>query len=401
MSEKISNNQRINWLVVTVLIFLPIFVAIGVGIYCMEYGCGWKEMTLALVAYYMANISVGVGSHRLWSHGSYKTTKFVEFILMVINSGTLQGPILAWASNHKKHHSYADTDLDPHTPVRYPDNKLKGFLWAHIGWMCVGDITAQNIDKNTMATLGKSKMLKWQLDHYGAFATFMNIVPPIIFGWCVFGAITLQATLAGLFFVGIGRALQQQMTFSVNSICHILGSRKYANDSSGDIWWLFFLLLGENWHNFHHAFGRDYRNGHKWYHFDVHKWIIALMAKCGLAWDLVITSEERIHAKMVEMQSHIRTDWQKKLEDIAQIAITLCDSAKQKIASASEIADSMTIKAKAKFASIEESAMSLANNVRQLIEHSEKISAEIVNEQMRKLNTLKKAALNAGLNISI
>lgn len=403
MNKQKRGESDINWLVASVLILLPILVIFGVVMYSFEYGWGWKESILAIITYYMANISVGIGTHRLWSHGSYKTKGWIEFIIMVINSGTLQGPVLAWASDHKKHHAYSDTDKDPHTPVKYKNDKLKGFIWSHIGWMCVGDITAHNIDKATMNTIGKSKMLKWQLRNYTWFATFMNIVPTTIMGWLAFGEISLQSTLAGLFFCGLGRALQQQMTFSVNSVCHMLGNRKYANDSSGDIWWLFFLLLGENWHNFHHAFGRDYRNGHKWYHFDVHKWIIALMAKCGLAWDLVITPDERIAAVMAEMQSNVISDWQQKLEDIENFACKLRDLAKQKVdaieKSAVEMADSMSNKAKIKLAQIEESAMNLANSIKLLIAESEKISAKIVNEQLKKFEILKKAALNAGLEL--
>jgi stearoyl-CoA desaturase (delta-9 desaturase) len=403
MSKQKRGENHVNWLVATVLILLPIFVICGVVIYSLQYGWGWKESILAIVTYYMANISVGIGSHRLWSHGSYKTKPWVELILMIINSGTIQGPILAWASDHKKHHAYADTDKDPHTPLKYKDSKLKGFLWSHIGWMCVGEITAENIDKATMNTLGKNKILQWQLRNYAWFTTFMNIVPTTIFGWLIFSEITIQSTLAGLFFCGFGRALQQQMTFSVNSVYHMLGSRKYASDSSGDIWWLWFLLLGENWHNFHHAFGRDYRNGHKWYHFDIHKWIIALMAKCGLAWDLVITPEERIAAVMSEMKSNVMSDWQEKLEEVEKLACKLRDLANDKVTmierSASQMADTVAATAKSKLCQIEQSAMNLANNIRSIVAKSEMISAKIVREQLKKLEMLKRAALNAGLKV--
>jgi stearoyl-CoA desaturase (delta-9 desaturase) len=402
MSKKLRGKSDINWFVTAILVGLPIFVALGVTLYCIVYGCGWKEAILGIVTYYMANISVGIGLHRLWAHGSYKTNKVVEFILMMISAGTLQGPVLGWASHHKRHHAYADTDRDPHTPVKY-ESKLKGFFWSHIGWMLVGDIAAENVDKGTMSTLGRSKMLRWQLNNYGAVATFMNVVPPMISGWMVFGEITFQSTFAGLFFAGAGRALQQQMTFCVNSVCHMIGTKKYANDSSCDIWWLFFLLLGENWHNFHHAFGRDYRNGHKWYHADVHKWIIYMMSKVGLARDLVITPNARIEAKMVEMHSNMRSDWQKKLENVEEIAERLAVLAKQKISamekSASEMADSMASKAKQRFKKLEESAENLSRGIKTVVEHSEMISAKIVNEKIRQLKMLKKLAANLGLTI--
>lgn len=396
------SKKKINWPAALAIIVLPLLMITGVSNYCLEYSFGSKEAILAIIAYCISDISVGVGLHRLWSHGSFKTVKLVEFFLMLTSAGTLQGSILIWASDHKKHHSFADTDKDPYTPARYKENKLKGFLWAHMGWMLVSEI---NIDKLTVTTLGRKKMLLWQHKNYWKIASFMNIVPPIILGWCIFGNITLQSTLAGLFFVGIGRALQQQMTFCVNSVCHFIGSKKYANDSSGDIWWLFPLLFGENWHNFHHAFGRDYRNGHKWYHADVHKWIIYLLSKVGLAWDLVRTPNERIEARMVEMRSNLRNDWQKKLEDIEIIAGKLAVLAKQKVAclekSASEVVDSMASKAKQKLSQLEESAARLAENVKTMIEHSEALSAKIVDEKLRQLNSLKKAAANIGLTISM
>lgn len=400
-----NKNLDINWLVVSVLIGLPIIIIVGVVIYCMEYGWGMKESILAIVTYYMANISVGLGFHRLWTHASYKTKKPVEFFLMLLSAGTLQGPVLAWASDHKRHHAFADTAGDPHTPVLHT-NKIKGFLWSHIGWMLVGDITANNIDKATMATLGKRKMLAWQLQYYWQLATGMNTIVPMLFGWCVFGSISLQSTIAGLFFVGLGRALQQQMTFCVNSVCHILGTKQYANDSSGDIWWLCFLLLGENYHNYHHAFAKDYRNGHKWYHFDVHKWLIAGLAKCGLASDLYVTPKERIEAKMIEMQSHLRTNWQKKLENIEEIAIKLSILAKTKISVASNMADSVVnnidnigLHARNQFAKLEESASALAINIKSVIAHSEKLSARIVKIHVKKLKMLQKSAMHLGLNV--
>jgi stearoyl-CoA desaturase (delta-9 desaturase) len=99
--------------------------------------------------------------------------------------------------------------------------------------------------------------------------------------------------------------LQQQATFCVNSLCHFAGTRQYYKGTAGDIWWMALFLLGENWHNFHHAFPSDYRNGAKYYHFDVHKWIIYTMSKVGLAWDLDRTPEVRVLAKMKEVKTHV------------------------------------------------------------------------------------------------
>jgi len=130
----------------------------------------------------------------------------------------------------------------------------------------------------------------------------MNTLVPAAIGYFYGG---INYIYPALIFIGFGRALQQQMTFCVNSICHMFGKRRHANDTSGDIWMLWPLLLGENWHNFHHAFGNDYRCGHKWYYFDVHKWIIWTLSKVGLAKNLVVTSDARIAAKEREMNEFL------------------------------------------------------------------------------------------------
>jgi stearoyl-CoA desaturase (delta-9 desaturase) len=264
----------------------------------MNYQFGWLELFLLVAGYYVANISVGVGLHRLWSHDTYKTNKYVEFILAIFTAGTLQGPALSWASNHFKHHAHTDTEDDPHSSLKYK-NKLFAFFWSHLGWMLSGDGSFKSIDRVTMVKLGRNKILRWQLKHYWAIAAIMNTIVPALVGFCLGG--TLLSAYAGYIFIGLGRIFQQQATFCVNSLCHFIGKRDYYKGTAGDIWWMAIFLLGENWHNFHHAFPSDYRNGAKWHHFDVHKWIIYAMSKLGLAWDLKTTSKIRIEARVAQV----------------------------------------------------------------------------------------------------
>ena len=140
----------------------------------------------------------------------------------------------------------------------------------------------------------------------------MNTLVPAAVGY-IFGT-TALAAYAGFLFIGLGRAVQQQVTFFVNSLCHFVGTQKYTNGTSRDIWWLALLLLGENWHNFHHAFPSDYRNGHKWHQFDVHKWIIYLMSKCGLAWGLKRTAEVRVEARIAQTVEQVAKAHKERLE---------------------------------------------------------------------------------------
>jgi stearoyl-CoA desaturase (delta-9 desaturase) len=295
----------------TGLIIYPIFLIILTIKYCSKYSLGWQELQFMLLGYYVTNISVGIGLHRLWAHNSYKTNKVVEFVLALLSAGALQGPAIAWASDHNKHHTYTDQELDPHTPKKY-SNKIKGFLWSHIGWMLFSKFSYKAIDTVTLKKLGGNKILIWQMRNYWKLVFFMHIVPPFLLGYALGG--NIASGYKGFLFIALGRCLQQQATFCVNSMCHFFGEKTYYSGTARDIWWLALFLLGENWHNFHHAFPRDYRNGVKWYHFDVHKWIIYSMSKVGLAHDLEATPDFRIKAKVEETSrqklSNIQSEWQ-------------------------------------------------------------------------------------------
>ena len=307
------------------LIIIPILLIVLFSTYIREYTVGWKEIILAVGSYYVCNISVGIGFHRYWSHSSYKTNKFVEFILVFLTAGTLQGPVLYWISDHYLHHIYTDEEDDPHSPLKYK-NKLLGFFWSHIGWLLVKDKNRHIIVPAVKKKYGNDTLLSWQLRYYPHLAIFMNLILPALVGYlCI--ANNVQGILGGILFIGIGRAVQQQVTFLINSLCHFYGSRKYSENTSGDIWWLAPFLLGENYHNYHHAFPSDYRNGIKWYHFDAHKWIIYCMNKLGLAWDLNKTNEIRIQAKLEytkkRKQDFLRNEWLKIQTKIEELKILL------------------------------------------------------------------------------
>lgn len=363
-----------------VLVIYPIILlAIGVY-YAVNFDLGWFEASLFLLGYYISNITVGVGLHRLWSHDSYKTNKYVEFVLMMLSAGTLQGPALSWASNHFKHHTFTDTDKDPHTPLKFR-NRIKGFLWSHIGWMLLGEGSYKSVDKVTLVKLGKNKLLRFQLRYYWQLALFMNTVVPALVGYLIGGS--LHAAFAGYLFIGLGRALQQEITFFVNSLCHFVGTQKYVKDTSHDIWWLFFLLLGENWHNFHHAFPSDYRNGARWYQLDVHKWIIFLMSKVGLAWDLKRTAPVRVNAKMSMTMDAFIKDKKQKIVQIQDKINDMIGAAQAKLA---ELENS-SIDAKERLLSAVAEAQNNFAQLKQQMLNVENPSEKILEALMKKART--------------
>ena len=188
-----------------------------------------------------------------------------------------------------------------------------------------------------------------------------------------------MSAYAGLLFIGLGRALQQQITFFVNSLCHFIGTQPYTKGTSGDIWWLAILLLGENWHNFHHAFPSDYRNGAKWYQADVHKWIIYLMSKCGLAWDLKRTAKVRVDAKKSQI-----TEFRKEKLELMQIKVNeLVRLYQSKLAEIES--SSLEIKAKLKksFVKTQDNLNNLGMQLKQFENPSDKI-VKIITKKVRK-----------------
>lgn len=342
------------------LIIYPIFLLSLTIYYVMNYDISIYHISIALLGYYGSNIAVGIGLHRLWSHNSFKTNKFVEFILMFMTAGTLQGPILAWASDHYKHHTFTDKEQDPHSPLNYGGG-LKGFIWSHIGWMLFGEDRFKNIDRVTLVKLGRNKLLRFQLKYYWELAIFMNLILPILIGFALNA--TLHSAFTWFLFIGIGRALQQQATFCVNSACHYLGSKKYYKGTAGDIWWMAIFLLGENWHNFHHAFPSDYRNGAKWHHFDVHKWIIYLMEKCGLATSLERTPEVRIQAKMKETALYLQNIRTEKLVNLASQAQIMKDLLQKKFAELESSSSTLKNNAYNSFVNLQESVRKMLDEI--------------------------------------
>jgi stearoyl-CoA desaturase (delta-9 desaturase) len=369
------------------LIVIPIILSILAYFYIGEYGFRMQEFLLVVTSYYICNITVGIGFHRLWSHGCYKTHKVVEFILILLSAGTLQGPVLSWASDHYKHHTYTDEEQDPHSPLKYK-NKLQGFLWSHIGWMIFKTTENKQITRIVLKKLGSNKLVMWQFKNYWRIAISMNLIFTALVGYLSIG--NLQGVSAGIIFIGIGRAIQQQATFFINSLCHFFGSRKYSTNTSGDIWWLAPFLLGENWHNYHHAFPMDYRNGFKWYQFDVHKWIIYLMSKLGLAWDLNRTADIRIQAKMEEKNKLIVMKAQNQWSEVK----TKVEKLKEMISSTINVIENSSNNVKAnidqQFKSIQEKLNYISEQAQLFIQLPENSTENILNharKQIRKFES--------------
>ncbi|KAJ5329154.1 Acyl-CoA desaturase [Penicillium brevicompactum] len=232
--------------------------------------------------------SVTAGYHRLWSHQSYKACLPLRMFFAAVGAGALQLPIRLWAADHRAHHRFTDTDRDPY-------NSKKGLWHSHIGWVLTYDSTrlgkGEGID---MSDLDRDAVVVWQRRIYYPLAGFMAFVFPA----CVAGY--LWGDWAGGFlYAGCLRVvIVWHMSHCINSLAHWAGHQPYsARNTSRNHALLAVLTLGEGYHNYHHAFPRDYRNGPQWFDFDPTKWWIYLLEVVGLIWDVKRIGVGASHAK--------------------------------------------------------------------------------------------------------
>jgi stearoyl-CoA desaturase (delta-9 desaturase) len=241
-------------------------------------------------------LGITVGFHRLFTHRSFQTIKPIEFILGVLGSMTFQGPLLDWVGRHRLHHQHSDKEGDPHSP--YPHGRgfrefFRGFWHSHIGWAF--SPMPNGLDRYA-GDLRRSRMLRIVNALFPLWALLGVLIPAGI-GWAVSG--TWQGAVAGFVWGGLVRIfLGHHVTWSVNSVCHLWGSKPYASgDESRNNAVVGILALGEGWHNNHHAFPSSARHGLQWWQFDVSWIVIRAMTLCGLAWRVRLPSRGELLAR--------------------------------------------------------------------------------------------------------
>jgi stearoyl-CoA desaturase (delta-9 desaturase) len=252
------------------------------------------DLAIAATMYVLTAVGITVGFHRLLTHRSFQTAKPVEYLFAVLGSMAVQGPVISWVADHRKHHAHTDKDGDPHSPHVGHDGGVRGVLtglWhAHTGWL--------------MSTQGRADWKRYAPDLYedrGMRAISRRFVPilfaglalPALAGYLVSG--TFAGASMGLLWGGLVRVFfVHHITWSVNSVCHFLGSRRFdTDDRSTNVFWLALPSLGESWHHNHHAFPRSAVHGLKRWEIDPSALIIAAMEKTGLAHNVVRISPER------------------------------------------------------------------------------------------------------------
>lgn len=286
------NKPPIIPLTVTVFIVTTLVAVVGVPLWIAFNGVDLFEISVAVFLFFFTGMSITAGYHRLWSHKSYEAHPIVKVVLAVGGAMAVQNSILHWSSDHRVHHRHVDVnDKDPYSAK-------KGFWFSHIGWMLREHQSETYDDYSNCRDLQKDKVVMWQHKYYVPIVLASNFGITGLLGW-------LNGDILGMILIaGVARlVVVHHVTFFINSLAHMWGSRPYTDaNTARDNGVLAFFTFGEGYHNFHHIFEYDYRNGIHWWQFDPTKWLIKSLSWVKLTTNLRKTPEERIEKVKLEMQ---------------------------------------------------------------------------------------------------
>ncbi len=259
---------------------------------------GVTDLAVFAVMYLASGLGVTVGFHRLLTHRAFATYKPVQYTLAVLGSLAIQGPVISWVADHRKHHAHADEDGDPHSPHVGHEPGVRGMLaglWhAHVGWLFSeqGRAERRRYAPDLMEDPGMRRISRNFLP-----LVVTSLALPALGGWALTGR--LSGALTGLFWGGLVRVFfLHHITWSINSVCHFFGRRRFeTDDESTNVAWLALPSLGEAWHHNHHAFPRSAIHGLRWYELDPTGLVIRALRRVGLAWNVVSITPERQRAK--------------------------------------------------------------------------------------------------------
>jgi stearoyl-CoA desaturase (delta-9 desaturase) len=260
---------------------------------------GPSDVIVFAIMYVLSGFGVTVGFHRMLTHRAFATHPATRYVFAILGSLSVQGPVIEWVADHRKHHAHTDEEGDPHSPhvghgsgVR---GALRGLWHAHAGWLwrTHGQARAHQYARELIEDQGMRR-----INRRFPLIVLASLALPALMGLALTG--TLHGAVTGLVWGGFARIfLQHHITWSVNSVCHFFGRRRFdVDDHSTNVFWLALPSLGESWHHNHHAFPRSAAHGLRWWELDPSAALIALMRRLGLAWDVVRIAPERQTQKL-------------------------------------------------------------------------------------------------------
>jgi stearoyl-CoA desaturase (Delta-9 desaturase) len=302
--------DKVNWLISSFLIGTLFLSLTAVPAYLFFFGLDFFQIVLFIVMFCACGFSITVGYHRLFSHLTFQAHWVVRLFTLIFGAGAFENSALLWACEHRSHHKHVDHEEDPYCIS-------KGLFHAHIGWLLFKLDPPPPFDN--VADLQKDPLLRWQNRYIHLIAACVAFVLPATIGFLWGG---WKSALGAFLIAGVARVvILQHCTFCINSLCHYLGTRPYSSKCSArDSWLMALVTFGEGYHNYHHEFQYDYRNGVKPWQFDPSKWIIWTLAKLRLAGKLRrVATEKIVLCELNEAQRRLAT----KLADPGLTALAL------------------------------------------------------------------------------
>jgi stearoyl-CoA desaturase (Delta-9 desaturase) len=285
--------------VITALVTIVPFLALGVAAWQVWHSLlEWHDVVVFAVVYVLTGTGITIGFHRHLTHRSFATTRTTRAVLTALGSAAIEGPVISWVADHRKHHAYADEEGDPHSPhVGHGGGwrgTLRGLVHAHLGWLFLHN---QRASKRRFAPdLLRDPVVRF-IDRTFFLWAMLGFLFAFLLGWLLGG--TLAAGFTGILWGGLVRTfVVHHVTYSVNSLCHVFGRRAFpTDDESRNLAWLAVPTLGEAWHNNHHAFPTSAVHGLGRWQLDPSGLVILGLERLGLAWDVVRPSPERVAAR--------------------------------------------------------------------------------------------------------
>lgn len=293
-----THTTRIDWPVTLFLIITPAVAIISLVAFCLFWQVTWQLIALFVFFSFASSVSITAGYHRLLAHRAYKARGWLKNLFLFFGAGAFQGSALKWAADHRIHHRHVDTGRDPY-------NIKRGFVFAHIGWL----FYQMTLAKDMVGDLQKDRWIVWQDRYFVPLAIFSGFLFPMLIMalWSDLGF--WHGLCGGFVFGAVTRIVfVHHSTFFINSLCHMWGKQPYnENNSARDNFVMALLTNGEGYHNFHHRFQFDYRNGVRWYQWDPTKWLISLMAMFGQTYGLQrVPRTQILVAKMALQRKRVK-----------------------------------------------------------------------------------------------
>jgi len=292
---------RIEQVLLAAFIVVPLLAVAAAVPVMWGWGLGWHDVVIAFVMYAISGHGVTVGFHRYFTHGSFKAKEPLRVVMAIAGTMAIEGPLLTWVADHRRHHKYSDKEGDPHSPWRFGDDwkaLAKGLAWAHIGWLFDNNHTSR--EKFCPDLLADKRMARIS-QLFPVYVAVSLLAPALIGGlW----SLSWQGAVTAFFWASLVRvAFLHHVTWSINSICHTFGKEEFeVRDRSRNVNWLAILSFGESWHNLHHADPTCARHGALRGQIDTAARLIWLFEKAGWAYDVRWPEETRLSPRQTRVR---------------------------------------------------------------------------------------------------